>query len=913
MTTQLAQTQWQSLNTLFATGALGVMTDPELLKRFRTDQGAGGQEAFRVLVERHGPMVLGVCRSLISDPHEAEDAFQATFLVLVRKGHAIWVRDSVGPWLYGVASRVARRARRRAIRRQKCQVGIVEDVADVRSPGPAIRTDELETQAAIHHEVAGLPVRLRDPVVLCAFEGLTYEAAARRLGVPEPTLRGRLGRARRRLATRLRERGIASAVTSLASRGAIEPFTLSTVPVPTALVTSTVQNSVWWSSVRGLVGAEHVIPASIAALARGVLRSMVVSTFHLVAIASLVAAGVLASVVSAQQGTAAKVASTAKPRTSPAARPVDPGAAPARGPAAPPAQPVPRVITGRVTDRQGRPVREGRVMLAPQNVAMPFEEPGMAKIDSDGRFRIELSGLPFGSETLAATDALRYLVLAPGFRSEIGNVAAGAGPANLDVRLTSEPWTTTEIRLVDRAGKPVSGAEVSLHMAGPDDWARKMSDAAGRCQIESAPGQGFEVTVQRDGYLTTRFGSRATADDPKIFTVPLYSAIQGRVVDPDRKPLPGIQVGRLIAPNYDAGLDKPSDGLEMAPPLGSKHPVITDADGRFKLTPRINLDRRSGEFKSWPIAVCFADQSLRRLHFLRVDLQTQKQEYEITLRPGRHVRIPVEHEVTVASGVLNSWWELSDLAGSSGPDQGVFVMQGLVKRNGPGRGADSGDWIDAFWPEGKYRIKVNSADPVAHEGAEETQTDVDVPSGDGPLTLWPIRMKVLPQRGLIGQLAPELDAKDLHTGAAVKLADYRGKVVVLDFWGYWCGPCIGAMPALIEAHDRYKGKPVAIIALHDQSIQSRDAYDRKLTEVRRQAWKDRELPFVVALDRPNPALAAGDAGIGNGVTCKRYEIAFFPTTLVIDQEGKVAGIVNVREEGRLEAMLNDLLEKSTQK
>ena len=94
----------------------------------------------------------------------------------------------------------------------------------------------------------------------------------------------------------------------------------------------------------------------------------------------------------------------------------------------------------------------------------------------------------------------------------------------------------------------------------------------------------------------------------------------------------------------------------------------------------------------------------------------------------------------------------------------------------------------------------------------------------------------------------------------VKLADYRGKVVVLDFWGYWCGPCIGAMPALLEAHDRFKDKPVAIIALHDQSIQSRDAYDRKLTEVKRQAWNNRDLPFQVALDRPDPEPAGRRRG-----------------------------------------------------
>ena len=169
MTTGLAQTRWQSLNTLFSAGALGLMSDPELLQCFKADRGAAGQEAFRILVERHGPMVLGLCRSLVPDPHEAEDAFQATFLVLVRRATRSGCRDSVGPWLYGVASRVARRARRRVIERRRCQVEFVADVADAKASGPAIHDHDQETEQAIHKEVAGLPASLREPIVLCAW------------------------------------------------------------------------------------------------------------------------------------------------------------------------------------------------------------------------------------------------------------------------------------------------------------------------------------------------------------------------------------------------------------------------------------------------------------------------------------------------------------------------------------------------------------------------------------------------------------------------------------------------------------------------------------------------------------------------------------------------------------------------
>ena len=295
MTTRLAQTKWRSLDTLFNVGTLGALSDLELLECFRSDRGTAGQEAFRILVERHGPMVLGRCRSLISNPHEAEDAFQAVFLVLVRKGHLICIGDSLGPWLFGVASRVALRARRQLIQRRRFQVAFRDDIAEVEASASA--AENLDTEQVIQAEIADLPASLRAPIVLCALEGLSYEMAARQLGVTEPTLRGRLHRARRRLASRLRERGVLSALPAIA----IEPFRLELPVLPPALVTSTAQYARWWSSVSGLVAGESAIPASVAALARGALCSMFLKTCMLLGIASFLAAGVLGTVVSAQQ------------------------------------------------------------------------------------------------------------------------------------------------------------------------------------------------------------------------------------------------------------------------------------------------------------------------------------------------------------------------------------------------------------------------------------------------------------------------------------------------------------------------------------------------------------------------------------------------------------------------------------
>src|SRR5579859_4630929 len=108
----------QQVGALFGAGAVSGMTDAQLLERFASRRQDAAESAFEALVLRHGPMVLAVCRSLLRDPHDADDAFQATFLVLVRKARSIWVRDSLSGWLSSVAYRVAARARAVSARRK---------------------------------------------------------------------------------------------------------------------------------------------------------------------------------------------------------------------------------------------------------------------------------------------------------------------------------------------------------------------------------------------------------------------------------------------------------------------------------------------------------------------------------------------------------------------------------------------------------------------------------------------------------------------------------------------------------------------------------------------------------------------------------------------------------------------------
>jgi RNA polymerase sigma factor (sigma-70 family) len=175
--------------------------DGELLDRFVARQD---EAAFALLLHRHGPWLLGLCRRLLPDAHAAEDAFQATFLVLVRRAGAVRRRASVGSWLHGVALRVAARSRSRQAREQQMADGFAPRPV----PDPADEAAAREAARLLHAEIARLPRRYREPILLCDLAGLSREAAARRLGCGPGAVKGRLERGRAALRDRLTRRGL---------------------------------------------------------------------------------------------------------------------------------------------------------------------------------------------------------------------------------------------------------------------------------------------------------------------------------------------------------------------------------------------------------------------------------------------------------------------------------------------------------------------------------------------------------------------------------------------------------------------------------------------------------------------------------------------------------------------------------
>ncbi len=199
-------------------------TDRELLGRFTVCED---ETAFAAIVARHGPLVLSVCRSVLRDEHMADDAFQATFLVLARKADSIVKCASLGSWLHGVALRVARKAKTATARREQR-----ERRASV--PEGVVCADDLtwrELREVLHEEVARLPEKHRVPLLLCYWEAKTQEEAARLVGCPRATLKERLARARDALRGRLRRRGLGLSVPLFATL-------LAPCEVPAALARS---------------------------------------------------------------------------------------------------------------------------------------------------------------------------------------------------------------------------------------------------------------------------------------------------------------------------------------------------------------------------------------------------------------------------------------------------------------------------------------------------------------------------------------------------------------------------------------------------------------------------------------------------------------------------------------------------
>ncbi|HWE40544.1 MAG TPA: sigma-70 family RNA polymerase sigma factor [Isosphaeraceae bacterium] len=508
---------WSQLDRLYNGGAVAGLADGQLLDRFvaRRDEAA-----FAALVGRHGPMVLGVCRGILRDGHDAEDAFQAVFLALARKAGSIRGR-SVGAWLYRVAYRVARRAnvaaaRRRALEREALAMSppTVPAVAGADRDGDDLRPTLLE-------EVERLPDSLRAPVVLCYFSALSYEQAAQELGTSESTIRGRLARARGRLRARLSRRGVTLAPAVLGTL-LVQQHARAAVP------------AAWAEAAVRAATTAGAASAAASALTEEVLKTMAMTQLKTIAAVAVTLGGMA--------GLAAWT--FAAPR-----RPADPLRVAEPGPQA-----------------------------APKSTATPpaataQQEPGARKLSASGQVRDE-AGRPIAGAKVYLREWTSWRVRRMNAR-EIDRIFH-RGEAMPDV--LAEATTDRDGRF---AFKDVAAPPFVKEDDEPVDTKVFPWDV-----VAIAPGRALDWAQ-----LTPR-----NRREPIALTLGRESAVSGRLVDPDGKPVAGVRVAvgevASLVESKQLQFDPwdPTGRLDLA---NGKVPVATttDADGRFRVAglPR---DRR---------------------------------------------------------------------------------------------------------------------------------------------------------------------------------------------------------------------------------------------------------------------------------------------------------------------------------
>jgi RNA polymerase sigma factor (sigma-70 family) len=427
-------------------------TDPQLLDDFSTCRD---ETAFAALVARHGPMVLRVCRRVLNHEQDAEDAFQATFLVLARKTGSIRKRAALAEWLHGVAYRTAMQAKRSAARRRNHE-------ARLRAATPKAVASPTwdDVQAVLDQEIQRLPEAFRTAFVLCVLEGKSGPQAAAELGVKEGTVWSRLTRARQRLQQQLARRGIelsallaALSVADGAGKAA----------VPAVLVNATLRSGLLVAA--GGTAAE-VIPSHIAALAAGVTRAMFLTKAKIATVVFLTV-GVFAAGTGAltQQRLAGKQPPTIAVKRSGSPAPKEEARSPA-----PKDDDATDAVTfgGRVLDPDGKPFVGAQLYLL-DYARKAGPRPGLAfKVQatsaSEGRFRFKVAEADVTLPTGYVDDPWNHVfvvAMAEGYGFAFKPVGKRQAAADMTLQLAKDDVPIMG-RVVDLQGKPVPGVTVRV-------------------------------------------------------------------------------------------------------------------------------------------------------------------------------------------------------------------------------------------------------------------------------------------------------------------------------------------------------------------------------------------------------------------------------------------------------------------
>ena len=478
------------------------LSDPDLIDRFVQDRD---EAAFAAILERHGPLVLGVCRRSLRSEHHAEDACQATFLVFARKAASIRKRESLASWLHGVASRVARKLQADIKRRAARDVS----VTDLIRPDTTNEISWREGLAVLDEELNRLPATYRASLVFCYLQGRTHEDAARELGCSLGALRGRLERGRECLRRRLVKRGVAIPAALV---GTTLVSTQATAAVPATLAVVTVKAAVTFARGRTVEG---IVTAPVVQLTEGVIKTMSVTKIKMLGMLGvalgMVCAGVLVGAARSEREEAVvRPALAGAPAV--AVHPGDDEAGAATDHTT-------RVI---IRDVAGKPVAGARVfwaaMIQPplSGIAMPKGQQNdpelkcIADGKTDAQGKLDLHGR-YGPRDFAA---MMLMVQAPGY----GMAGKRFGDDKNAIEVTLRPGLKITGQLLTPAGAPAKGVRVRLQSITsgmeegvglsrndekpPFDWPNNIvTDDQGRFTIGGfCDGADAQLTVSHDEF-----------------------------------------------------------------------------------------------------------------------------------------------------------------------------------------------------------------------------------------------------------------------------------------------------------------------------------------------------------------------------------------------------------------------------
>jgi RNA polymerase sigma factor (sigma-70 family) len=565
--------------------------DHELVERFLARRE---QDAFAELVRRHGPMVLNLCRSVLRHEQDAEDAFQATFLVLAKKAGSIRRPGAVAGWLHEVAYHLALKARTEGRRPAPLPPDEAMPTSD-----PLLDMTLGELRAVLHEELRQLPAHYQAPLVLCYLEGKTQEEAARQLGWSRGTVRGRVNRGRERLRSRLVRRGLALPAGGLAT---VLAQSALGAPVPAALAAAAVRGGVLLAAGKPAAAA---VSADVLCLAQAAVRAMTLSKVKL-ATAVFLAAGVFGLAALAHQVTTEEpsAAEPSGPGDQEAARPARGAQPSAKQRAARPDAAERVTVTGRVLDAAGKPVALAHVAVvarlqSPDRIqvqrAAGTRLLAQGKADAKGAFQLRLSRLA-PKRYWAACALASWPGHGLGHRALKFSARRKAG----DVRLPAE-WPLRG-RLFGLQGKPAAGVRVGavrlfgfgasrtdylavdvqeLPAGSPFRPTPALSDRQGRFTLRGL-GPELWVTIEATGAGFARQQFEIKPEDRKKgkefrFSLAPARVLEGTVTLADTlRPVPGARLRILARRSRRRPGDAGGTGA-----IGLR----ADAQGRFRAVP----------------------------------------------------------------------------------------------------------------------------------------------------------------------------------------------------------------------------------------------------------------------------------------------------------------------------------------